>query len=763
MRLLNPSQIGVAPFVARPQFPKYHLTLVAKLLVRLHHDAPCELITGAASLPCGDVPYPDDTDGTHEPRYPSDFVPIKSRPDVVIVGHFHAPKGPVRVGHVGVQVGTHQHQLQVVGERTWQPWPRRRGQGASQAPPSGRPAPPPPYELAAPFETLQLRWCHALGGPHATMNPVGTGLLDPNAAPEAVIPGAGLRLPRIEPYPQRSAANHKPEQPAGFGATPMHWSPRSAYLGTLDERWQAKHFPGYPADFDPRFFNTSHHAFQDLNHLQGDEALCLDHLHPTIPRYRCQLPGLRATAAIARKADADADASSPPAFTPLPLTLDTLWLDMDAELAVLLYRGQCECADARMSDLSHAYVGLDSLATAPSSDVAVCEAALRCWADDEAQWQFKAAPATPPLPEFIDTPPPAAAELTRNELLAAIAQGPIAPGTNLSGLDLAGADLSEAVLRGVILDGADLSNANLSGADLAQSSLRQALLSAATLDNTQLTAADLTGAQAPKLQAAHACFDKAILRHASLEGASLCQTSLQAIDATRATFNHMHCDQVVLDKALCAYASFESATFKRSSLCAVNLANAVLSRASFADTQLIEADLPQSNLAEAAFVHSNLTDADLERAQAPSLRLESCQIQGLRMARAAMPQAHFKAVEGADCIFTDCNLEDARIDACHLPGTDLSRANLHKLAMRSSMLRSAKFDSCQLVESTLTQCDFFGASFEAANLQRCQADGASFYGAEFLEANTASFQGVGRDLHNTKLATKDQEPEGGVP
>ncbi|MDN4474673.1 pentapeptide repeat-containing protein [Demequina sp. SYSU T00192] len=76
----------------------------------------------------------------------------------------------------------------------------------------------------------------------------------------------------------------------------------------------------------------------------------------------------------------------------------------------------------------------------------------------------------------------------------------------LSGLDLAGADLSDAVLAGAELKGtdlagadlseADLSGADLSGADLSGASLAEADLSGADLSGTVLTGADLTAVEA---------------------------------------------------------------------------------------------------------------------------------------------------------------------------------------------------------------------------------------------------------------------------
>ena len=234
MRLLNPSHLGLVPLATRPQYPKHHLTLIAKVVVRLRHDGDSELLQDELCLPCGDVPYPDDDRGDHEPRYPSDFTPLKVRPDIVVVGHYHAPHGPVSVGRASVRIAEHSYTLQITGERIWP------GQGV----------PWPGPEQAQPFEKLQLRWSHAFGGPGSPYNPVGLGMAEEQ--------GAARRLPRIEHAEQSLPSPHVRPPPAGLGAMRETWSPRRAYLGTFDAHWQRERFPGHPLDFDARFFNVSH-------------------------------------------------------------------------------------------------------------------------------------------------------------------------------------------------------------------------------------------------------------------------------------------------------------------------------------------------------------------------------------------------------------------------------------------------------------------------------------------------------------------------
>jgi uncharacterized protein YjbI with pentapeptide repeats/RsiW-degrading membrane proteinase PrsW (M82 family) len=118
---------------------------------------------------------------------------------------------------------------------------------------------------------------------------------------------------------------------------------------------------------------------------------------------------------------------------------------------------------------------------------------------------------------------------------------------NLSGIDLAGRDLTQAHLAGANLTGARLAGANLTGANLASANLggadlRDARLAKANLDGaylgevrldrTDLSRATLVGAKLPG-----ATLDGAVLRRTSLRHAELRGTSLRGVTLDRTTFD----------------------------------------------------------------------------------------------------------------------------------------------------------------------------------------------------------------------------------
>ncbi|WP_208028274.1 pentapeptide repeat-containing protein [Rhabdothermincola sediminis] len=99
------------------------------------------------------------------------------------------------------------------------------------------------------------------------------------------------------------------------------------------------------------------------------------------------------------------------------------------------------------------------------------------------------------------------------------------------GAQLAGLDLSFAVLTGVDLRGADLSGANLTSANLSGANLAGAKLDGATLADVNLTGASLTLASVRGTDLRGADLRDAIIDRASFQASIFCQTVW--VDGTR--------------------------------------------------------------------------------------------------------------------------------------------------------------------------------------------------------------------------------------
>lgn len=104
----------------------------------------------------------------------------------------------------------------------------------------------------------------------------------------------------------------------------------------------------------------------------------------------------------------------------------------------------------------------------------------------------------------------------------------------LCGVNLNGADLSDADLRGAVLTNAGLCRTNLSGANLSEADMSCADLSHAGLRRTNLVDADLYDADLNNADLSEADVSGADLGFADLSGASLCYASLRGADLDRA-------------------------------------------------------------------------------------------------------------------------------------------------------------------------------------------------------------------------------------
>jgi uncharacterized protein YjbI with pentapeptide repeats len=155
---------------------------------------------------------------------------------------------------------------------------------------------------------------------------------------------------------------------------------------------------------------------------------------------------------------------------------------------------------------------------------------------------------------------------------------------DLSGADLAFANLTNANLVGICLERTDLANANLAGADLRGT----------TMSGANLTHADLTGANLSL-----AVLDSAVLRMASMAGANLTEANLLNADARGA----------ILPNADLRGANLTGANLSSATLFQVNLTGALLLDADLSGALLSGADLSGANVTNAVLVGAYLADA----------------------------------------------------------------------------------------------------------------------------------------------------------
>jgi uncharacterized protein YjbI with pentapeptide repeats len=226
----------------------------------------------------------------------------------------------------------------------------------------------------------------------------------------------------------------------------------------------------------------------------------------------------------------------------------------------------------------------------------------------------------------LSSPDMTEAELSREDVMAALADASAEKpadftGKRLNGLDLGGLDLSGAIFRAARLNNADLKGANFEGA---------------VLDQAWMLNVNLTGA--------------------NLKGANLFQAQLVGATLDRADFSNA---RVASDLSK---ASVKGARFNGASLGAdmknqsMGLMRGVLRKADLEGADFTGADLSRVDFEFASLKGANLTDANLMRASLGGADLTGAIIDGANFNEADVTSAKLRALIGAD----NSNLDQAR-------------------------------------------------------------------------------------------------------
>jgi uncharacterized protein YjbI with pentapeptide repeats len=243
--------------------------------------------------------------------------------------------------------------------------------------------------------------------------------------------------------------------------------------------------------------------------------------------------------------------------------------------------------------------------------------------------------------------------LTRKEVLAMIkrrsskAEGldlsrrEFVENIDLSGLDLSGIHLNEALLWYARLEGTNLSGAQMERAILRGAHLEGANLSGANADGIDLQGAHLEGtnlskAQLKKASLLRANIGKAILADAQLDGAELEEAHLDFADLSGAQLKKAYLMRAHLEGANFSGAHLEGAFLEDADLTGARLLNTYLKGANLQRADLRGANLHRAHLQQANFNYANLrgpetdlTKADMEGAFLYGADLFQANIEGI--------------------------------------------------------------------------------------------------------------------------------------
>lgn len=768
----NPDKLPFATALASRKPPRAEMMVVVKASYAFTPEgALTRLPLGEASV-TGDVYEPEAEDEQGEVLAPSDFAHVKLHPEVVLRATCHTPRGrPQTECGVSVTVGAWTKRLRVVGTRHWV----GDALGGTHTEPS-------------PFERMPIRWANAFGGPEVAENPIGVG------GPESA------RLPNVELPEQPIERRGGKHTPAGFGPLNPLWPVRMAKMGKkYDEAWKATRAPFVAEDFDWTYHQSAP-PDQWLSSLRGDERVVLENLHPKRSVIELRLPAQRAVAHARRKGKE---------LSPVPLRLDTLYVDSEAGRLSLTWRGHLPVRELDLSDVHSLIIGLEDLA-APPRALAEVERDLSAFEADpaglgavkaEIEARFQALEKDlPPAPAIVDAPAdPATAKLdglysedsiVRKHVRAQMAQalsGPnadailaalakheatsdappptrgrpgVAPSTRLRSqlrpvaeklaLLRSKPDLPKEVLERAEAAEAELRSEALRKAD-PEYSYPQALSNAEPGPGADLVDRDFTGLSLAGLDLRGAKLDGAVLTRADLRGADLRGASLRGALLFQTKLGGAQLDEADLSRANLAHAEAREASFRGAKLDEASFQEAALVGASFVEAEgqwvvFERADLSRAALGKLRLERCDFGEAKLDGVLARRARLSTCLFE-----RVSAVEADFGEAELERCVFRHAKLQHAKLvraraSRSSFDGADLEGADLSLVSLRGSHLSEAR----------LVGAEAFGADLAEARLYRADLSGAVFeranlYGADLVATRVDRTSFVSANLYDAKL------------
>ena len=728
MELINESGLSVVWVVGKIKPPEWSITFIVKGTYKLKRGGIATL-TEEQEDPTGDEHQDDDFEKTL--NYPSDFAYFKPRADLLLKGTCFPQKGrAVAATQVTFQVGACSKTLAIIGDRTWSLL-----RGVSDP---------------APFSQMPLNYEYAFGGKEFPKNPLGKGY-------EKVITQNEKQIrpfPNIE-FPDRLIKNPNAEhEPAGFGPIPQMWPQRMKKVGTFGKKWLKERWPWYPEDFDWGYFNCAPGDQQIEGYLQGDEALFFENLHPDVPHYHCQLPGIRVHVFLNELVRAKL------VLREVPMNLDTLWVDMDAEKLVLVWRGIATVRSEKLDEFNHFFVYSQAMHEPAHSlnrvRALLFDAIEKIRREEEEDFELEDEEEEESellqagidvaeeedqgeeedleieeTDEDEDSQSTVQLEESGNEALPLSSHFP----SNQSDMPLLG-ETSEVEVKSTTTSPQEMaveleleSEKDQQEIESMQDALRQkgkevpeALLALIatpptmvedeTEDDEETELEEIPDEPEPLN---HEEILDRISRKETLEGQDLSEMDLSAMD-----LSHMNLREAILQGAILIRANLNQADLTGASLGLSNLREADCQATNFSEADLTEVSFMGANLAGASLQGADLTMAGLRGANLFGIQGEGAIFEGADLSRADLQTA---------------NLSDADLTECRMHGTNFSKANLERATLENAWGRGVVGD-----EATLTKVKAAGGNFCEGSFKNIQGhesvwEGGQLYGCDFSGSN----------------------------
>lgn len=686
----------------------------------------------------------EDTDGA-----PSDLGPYLPSVGVMVKGHAAAPGGQA-VHAMAVRLAIYRDgplldkTLHVFGDRAG----------------------------GAAFTRMPLVWERARGGPEVDDNPVGM-----SAHPHVIDP------------------RHE-DKPGGLAPVPRSFPSRQRRRGAASAERVDGPTPELPMGFDWRYFQAAP-PDQQLRPLRGDEWVVLDGFDADLPRIQSRLPAAKASVQVTRAGEAP---------RVLDLTLDTIFVDADRRLLVLVYRdhillegspSELSCAAGlALPGAPIAWSSSSALPQNPPARPARVRSTLMLEAMPELKdpLPFKSAPATPasdtpapPRPPPVSPPAPpirtGTLEIDLRKVPGLVTPFPTrAPQHAPPALVAAPAPI-------VPVSGAGVDPHEISAPE-PPARLGPLPISTGEAPLPHKAPPPPPPPRPPRDEALRARVIAALRAHEPLTDLPLSGADLSDLDLSGALL--AGCDlkgtclsRSTLDDASLAGADLRGADLTEgvlvmADLSFANLQGAYIARARFDGARLTGADLTSSEGAGASFVAASAARAAFAKGTFRGAVFDEIEGEGVDFAGAGIDEATFRGATLAQsrfsgahgaAIFDGAKLHGARAAGARLSQSSFARADLGgsewtgaeieratfsgatlaKAALRRARCDGAKLDGADLggadlEESSLDNANLDAATLDAANLRRARLSGASLRGAKARGAMAYKADLSGADL-----------------
>lgn len=677
----------------------------------------------------GDVftgpPHAVELDELGSLRYASDAVPFKPKADALLVGKVHVPtshdgtRRPREACSASFSVGSASLVIEAHGDRYWL-------ELESSA-----------MSAAVPFTEMEVDYGRAFGGRGFGPNPAGKGF-ESRRGDEA----GDRPLPNLEDPNSRITSPNATPAPAGFGPLAAHWSYRISRWPEFDPRWLEERWPWAPAELDYSYFNAAQPALQLEGYLKKDKTLRCENLHREHRRYEATLPHVRPRCFVVDEPQVERGSRSPTTerFREVALRLDTLWVDMETEQLVLVWRGNVPVASDEFDDVRCVYLAAESLEERPLSAERHHEQFLLARSLAEA----------PAVDVEADSPPENDNDAPATARFEAPTEVEVAPPPSLPNsirllMERAGtpADIIERIAAGDV-EGANRLMSERFNLEPRELDVMMAEANArlkVTLAEAGFDPGLLDPRPKPERPASPKSVDAPPWSRERVEaclasGESLAKVDLTGLDLSRLDFTGRDLSQVILAKADLSASWFDEAKLEGATLAEAKAHGARFIRTKLGDADLtrvdaVESDFTEAVLSRAVFDGASLASAKLDRCDASHASMSNCDLTAASLvgSRLASARLHGATLEDAD--LSGADLSSARAEGVKAARIDLSRANLTKLnaseasVLTGARLRGAQADGASFTKSDLTGADLTRASLQRADFSRCKLDDAA--------------------------------------